>query len=75
MEGNSRSENVNEGTKQNDVTTAARLTDSPAIVTPIVDNQKVFFGNDKFKQPSGNKSSMNKGGKNQLFKSNKVKYK
>ena len=45
------------------------------LVGKIVENQKMFFGNDKFKQPSGNKSSMNKGGKNQLFKSNKVKYK
>ena len=37
--GNSRSENV-----ENDVTTAQRLTDSPTVVTPIIDNQKVFFG-------------------------------
>jgi len=45
------------------------------LVGKIVENQKKFFGNEAFNQPSGKKSSNNKGGKNQLFKSNKVKYK
>ena len=45
------------------------------LVGKIVENQKKFFGNEAFNQPSGKKSNNNKGGKNQLFKSNKVKYK
>ena len=46
------------------------------LVGKIVENQKKFFGNEAFNQPSAKKSSNNsKGGKNQLFKSNKVKYK
>ena len=45
------------------------------LVGKIVENQKIFFGKDTFKQPSGNKNNMNKGGKNQIVKSNKVKFK
>ena len=43
------------------------------LVGKIVENQKMFFGNDKFNQPTGNKNI--KSGKNQLLKNNKVKFK
>ena len=42
--GNSRSEKVENEVINNENTTAVRLTDSPTVVTPIVDNQRVFFG-------------------------------
>ena len=45
------------------------------LVGKIVENQKMFFGKDKFNQQSGNKNSMNNSGKNQVYKSNKVKFK
>ena len=47
------------------------------LVGKIVENQKMFFGTDKFKynQPSGNKNNMKNSGKKQLYKSNKVKFK
>ena len=44
------------------------------LVGKIVENQKKFFGNDSFKQSSGNKN-VNIGGKNQVVKSNRVKFK
>ena len=44
------------------------------LVGKIVENQKKFFGNEAFNQPTG-KNNNNKGGKAQLSKSNKVKYK
>ena len=43
------------------------------LVGRIVENQKMFFGSDKFNLPTGNKNI--KSGKNQALKNNKVKFK
>ena len=47
------------------------------LVGKIVENQKMFFGSDKFKynQPSGNKNNMKNSGKKQIYKSTNVKFK